>query len=50
MKALTVEGDDAGGLLPTVLQGVKAKRDNRRRVGVAEDAEDAAFLVQAVFI
>ena len=50
MKALAVEGDDAGRLLAAVLQGVQAERDDRRRVGVAEDAEDAAFLVQAVLV
>ena len=50
MKALAVEGDDAGRLLAAVLQGVQAERDDRRRVGVAEDPEDAAFLVQAVLV
>ena len=50
MKALAVEGDDAGRLLSAVLQGVQAKCDDRRRLGVAEDPEDAAFLVQAVLV
>ena len=43
-----VGGDDAGGLLAAVLQRVQAERGQRRRVLVAEDAEDAAFLVQLV--
>ena len=43
-----VEGDDAGGLLAAVLQGVQAERGQRRGVLVAEHAEDAAFLAQAV--
>ena len=50
MKALAVEGDDAGRLLSAMLQGVQAERDDRRGVGMAEDAEDAAFLVQAVVV
>ena len=45
-----VEGDDAGGFLAAVLQGVEAERDDRRGVGVAEDAEDAAFLAQGVAV
>ena len=50
VEALPVEGDDAGRLLPAVLEGVEAERGDRRRVGVAEDAEDAALLPQTVGI
>ena len=48
VEPLAVEGDDAGGLLAAVLQGVQAERGDRRGVGMTEDAEYAAFLVQAV--
>ena len=48
MEARAVEGDDAGRLLPAMLQGVQAERRDRRGVGMAEYAEDAAFLAQAV--
>ena len=50
MEALAVEGDDAGGFLAAMLERVQAERGDRRRVGMAEDAEDAAFLAQAVGI
>ena len=43
-----VVGDDAGGLLAAMLQGVQAERGERRGVLVAEDAEHAALLAQAV--
>ena len=45
-----VEGDDAGGFLAAVLQGVEAERDDRRGIRVAVDAEDAAFLAQGVAV
>ena len=43
-----VVGDDAGGLLAAMLQGVQAERGQGRRVLVAEHAEDAAFLAERV--
>jgi hypothetical protein len=43
VKALTVEGGDAAGLLPAMLQGVQAQRHDGRGVRNAEDAEDAAL-------
>ena len=43
MEALAVEGDDAGGFLAAMLERVQAERGDRGRVGMAEDAEDAAF-------
>ena len=49
MESRSVEGDDARRLLSAVLEGVQPERDDRRGVGMAEDAEDAAFLVQPVF-
>ena len=50
VEALAVEGDDAGRLLAAMLQGVQAERRDRGGVGVAEDAEDAAFLAQRVAV
>ena len=48
VEALAVEGDDAGGLLAAVLKRMEAERGDGSRVGMAEDAEDAAFLAQPV--
>ena len=50
VEALAVEGDDAGRLLAAMLQGVQAERGEGGGVGVAEDAEHAAFLAQAVAV
>ena len=50
VEALAVEGDDAGRFLAAMLQGVQAERGDRGGVGMAEDAEDAAFLAQAVAV
>ena len=50
MEDAAVEGDDAGGFLAAVLQGVEAERDDRRGIRVAVDAEDAAFLAQGVAV
>ena len=49
-KTLAVEGDDAGRFLAAMLQGVQAERRDGRGVGMAEDAEDAAFLAQRVAV
>ena len=43
MEALAVEGDDAGGFLAAVLERVQAERGDGGGVGMAEDAEHAAF-------
>ena len=50
VKMLAVVGDDAGGFLSAVLQGVQAQRRQRGGILVAEDAEDAAFLAQLVVV
>ncbi len=50
LEALAVEGDDAGGFLAAVLQGVQAKGGEGCGVGVAVDAEDAAFFAKPVAI
>ena len=49
-ELLAVEGDDAGRLLAAVLQRVQAERGQRRRLRMAEDAEDAALLVELVVV
>src|SRR5258707_1271296 len=48
MEALAVECHDAGGFLAAVLQRVQAERRDRGGVGMPENAEHAAFLMQAV--
>ena len=50
MKLLAVEGDDAAGFLAAMLERMQAERGQGRRVGVAQDAEDTAFLVEAVVV
>ena len=50
VKAAIVEADNAGRFLTAVLQGVQAQRGDRRRVRHIPDPEDAAFLVQRVFV
>ena len=50
MKAAAVEGDDAGGLLAAMLQGVQPERRDGGGVGMAEDAEHAALLAQPVTV
>ena len=45
---LAVGGGDAGALLPAVLQRVEAEVGEVRRLGVAEDAEDAALVLELV--
>ena len=44
MEAAAVEGDDAGGFLAAMLEGVQSERGDGGGLGVAEDAEHAAFL------
>ena len=48
VKPAAVEGDDAGGLLAAMLQGVQSERGDGGGFGMAEDAEHAAFLAQRV--
>ena len=48
VEAAAVEGDDAGGFLAAMLQGVQAERGDGGGFGVAEDAEHAAFFAQRV--
>ncbi|MEY9414719.1 hypothetical protein ABIF69_001161 [Bradyrhizobium japonicum] len=48
VKAAAVVGDDAGGLLAAMLEGVETERGDGGGVRVAIDAEDAAFLAERV--
>ncbi len=45
-----IEGDDAGRLLPSMLERMQTERHDRCRVRMTEDAEDAAFLAQPVSV
>ncbi len=42
-KRLPSKGDDAGGFLAAMLERVQAERGDGGGVGMAEDAEHAAF-------
>ena len=48
VELLPVVGDDAGRLLSAMLEGMETERGQGARIRVAEDAEDAALLAQAV--
>ncbi len=50
MEAAAVEGDDAGGFLAAMLEGVQPERRDGGGVGMAEDAEHAALFAQPVAI
>jgi hypothetical protein len=50
MELAAVEGDDTGRFLSTVLEGVKPESRQRCCIGMAENAEDAAFLVECISI
>ncbi len=50
MKTPAVEGDDAGGFLASMLERMQAERGDGGGIGMAENAEHAAFLAQAVAI
>ena len=50
VEVLAVMGDDPGGFLAAVLEGVQAEGGEGGGVGVVPDAEDAAFLVHFVVV
>jgi hypothetical protein len=50
MEAHPVESDDAGRFLAAMLEGMQAERRDRRRIGMAENPEDTAFLPKPVGI
>jgi len=45
-----VEADDSGRLLSAVLEGVESERGMGRGVRMAEDAEDAALILQMIVV
>ena len=49
-KLFAVEGNDARGLLTAMLERMESEGGDGCRVGMAEYAEDAAFLAQPVGI
>ena len=50
VEVSAVEADDAGRLLAAMLERMQAERREGRSVGMAENAEHAAFLMQAVLV
>ena len=50
VKPHAVVGDDARRFLAAMLQRVQPEGDNRRRVGMIEDAEHAAMLAQPIIV
>ncbi len=48
VETATVKGDDAGGFLAAVLEGVQSERGDGGGLGVAEDPKHAAFLAERV--
>jgi hypothetical protein len=50
MERFAIVRDEPGRLLTPVLQRVEAERDERRSIGMTPNAEDAAFLVEAVAV
>ncbi len=50
VELLAVEGDDAGRFLAAMLESMQAERRQRRGIGMAENAEHAAFLVQRIAV
>jgi hypothetical protein len=50
VKALAVEGDDAGRFLAAMLKGVKAERGDRGGIGVAKNTEHPALFAQGVTV
>src|SRR5665648_116228 len=50
VKVFAIEGDDAGGFLAPMLERVQAERSQGGGVGMVEDPENAALLVQPVFL
>jgi len=50
VELLAVIGDDPRRLLPAMLQRMQAECHERRRIGMAEDAEDPALIVKMVGI
>ena len=45
-----VIGDDAGGFLAAMLQGMQPQHRQRAGIGMAENAEHAAFFMQGIVV
>jgi hypothetical protein len=50
MEMMAVEADDASGLLAAMLERMQAECGQGCGVGMIEDAEDAALLVQPILL
>ena len=50
MEMLAVEGDDAAGFLAAMLKGVQPERRGRAGIGMTEDAEHAAFVMEVIVV
>jgi hypothetical protein len=50
VESRSVVGDDAGGFLAAVLQGVQAERGDRGRIAMPKNAEHAALFTQRVSV
>jgi hypothetical protein len=50
MEVVAVETDDTRGLLAAMLKRMQSERRESRGVGMVEDAEDAALLVEPVLV
>jgi hypothetical protein len=50
MKLIIIEGDNAGGFLSAVLEGVQSQGGMGGCIIVAKDAENAAFFMKFVVI
>ena len=50
MEVFAVIGNDTRRFLAAMLKGMEAQRRQRRRVRIAQNAEDAAFLAQLVCV
>ena len=50
VEVVAVEADDARRFLAAMLERMQAERRQRRGIGMVEDAEDAALLVQPILV
>jgi hypothetical protein len=50
VEAVAIVNNNSGSFLPTVLQGMQAEGGMGSGIAVAENAENAAFLVQLVIV
>jgi len=48
VEFVAIAGDDAGGFLAAMLEGVESEVSEVGRFGMAEDAEDATMVVEVI--